>query len=146
MRHTQTANQALRLAASAARPVGQQHICRACMVQAARQLHTSTRRDAEVPWSQKVKNLFFGSAEGRAAEESRENARKKRLQRQEAGEEVETLETLKDRKFRAFKTAAVVDSSTDSTYVPAHDWQGLETIGSEQWVKAQADKGEVFVG
>ena len=143
MRRAQTAQQLLKL--TTANPVSQQYICRTCLAQVARQIHTSTPRNAELPFGQRMRNLIFGSGEAQAADESRERARKRRLDEISAGERnASAVKT--DKQGREYQIAAVVDPSINPAYVPADTWQGLEFIGSEQWVKARADKGEEFTG
>ena len=51
-----------------------------------------------------------------------------------------------DDQGREWTIAAVVDPSTNKEYVQAQRWDGLEWVGSKQWVARKSDAGETYVG
>ncbi|KAK3653658.1 hypothetical protein LTR56_004513 [Elasticomyces elasticus] len=142
MRSTRVAQQALGLAAL---PRSQQYVCRACRAQAGRQFHTSNRDLAEVPFFQRLKKQIFGSKKSQQAEKSREEKNKQRLELHNNSGPGE-LEVKTGRHGQQYEVAAIVDPSDTKDYVPAQGWDGLERVGSEEWVKARADQGEQYVG
>lgn len=87
------------------------------------------------------KNLF-GSKEATHADKSREEKRKRRLEEQPRTGPV----TKTDTKGRVWEVAEVVDPTTHSNYVVSNTWQGLESVGSEEWVRRRADGGEQYQG
>ncbi|KAK4620000.1 hypothetical protein CLAFUW4_11266 [Fulvia fulva] len=142
MRHLRPAQQALRLAAES---LQQPYVCRACLAQA-RSIHTTSPRfagvqDDEPFWKRMRKNLF-GSKEATHADKSREEKRKRRLEEQPRTGPV----TKTDTKGRVWEVAEVVDPTTHSNYVVSNTWQGLESVGSEEWVRRRADGGEQYQG
>ncbi|KAK5732873.1 hypothetical protein LTR17_010146 [Elasticomyces elasticus] len=147
MRSTRAAHQALGLAAL---PRSQQYVCRACRAQAGRQFHTSNRDLAEVPFFQRLKQQIFGSKESQQAEKSREEKNKQRLEELHkssgSGSGLGELEVKTGKHGQQYEVAAIVDPSDTKDYVPAQGWDGLERVGSEEWVKARADQGEQYVG
>ncbi|KAK5680462.1 hypothetical protein LTS10_007390 [Elasticomyces elasticus] len=147
MRSTRAAHQALGLAAL---PRSQQYVCRACRAQAGRQFHTSNRDLAEVPFFQRLKQQIFGSKESQQAEKSREEKNKQRLEELHkssgSGSGSGELEVKTGRHGQQYEVAAIVDPSDTKDYVPAQGWDGLERVGSEEWVKARADQGEQYYG
>jgi len=141
MRAPHTAEQVLRLAAS------QNYVCRSCRLRAVRQFSTSPSRPAELPFFKRIQKTLFGSKEAEQATRDREEKQAQRYQeaatRQDAGFD---LEIIQDTKGNEYKVAAIVDPSINKQYVQATRWDGLESVGSVQWVKERADKGEVYHG
>lgn len=143
MRAARTAEQALRLAAT--RPT-QQYVCLTCRAQAARQLHTSTPRLADVPFYKRLQESLFGSKESKEAERSREEKQKRRLEEVAERDNSAGLEVTTDKRGRQYEVAAIVDPTINRDYVQATSWDGLESVGSVEWVKQRADRGEQYVG
>ncbi|KAK4553556.1 hypothetical protein LTR86_009352 [Recurvomyces mirabilis] len=145
MRASRPAEQALRLASSSA---SQQYVCRACRAQAARQFHTSIPRPAQVPLYQRLRDTIFGSKQSQDAEKVREE---KQILRSEEEQQSNTqedgaLEIVVGKDGQQYEVAAVVDPTLAKNYIQATSWEGLERIGSEEWVKRRADQGEQYVG
>lgn len=146
MRSARTAEHALRLANSSSTTTTPSYVCRACRAQAARQFHTSRPVLADEPWHKRMSNYFFGSKESRRADVDREEKNKQRI-RELADRGGSTQAEKKVDKFgRELDVAAIVDPSINKQYVQSMTWDGLERIGSEQWVRERADQGEQYVG
>lgn len=144
MRSARTAEQALRLAAP---NPSQRYVCRACRAHAARQYHTSRALLAETkPWTQRLRDSIFGSKESRQAADQRDEKHQKRVEELATHEDAADLEIITDRKGREYEVAAYVEPSVNKDYVPATTWDGLESMGSEEWMKKRADQGEQYVG
>jgi hypothetical protein len=142
MRAARSAEQALRLAATTH---SQQYICHACRLQAARQFSTTSPRAADLPLWKRLQQSVFGSKESDKAAKSREEKHQRRVEelaQKPAGE----VERKTDAQGREYEVAALVDPSVNKDYVPASSWDGLERIGSVEWVKQRADQGEKYVG
>merc|ERR1712230_259947 len=93
-----------------------------------------------------MSNYFFGSKESRRADADREEKNKQRIQ-ELADRGGSTQPEKKVDKFgRELDVAAIVDPSINKQYVQSTTWDGLERIGSEQWVRERADQGEQYVG
>ena len=122
-------------------------ICHTCR-QHLRAIHTTAPLAAEQSFLTRLRNSVFGSKESKAAEQKREEARANRaaeLAKQDP-EERRTGEVVRDWQGREFTVAPVVDPSVDKGYVPATNWEGLERIGGEKWVRDRADGGEKYHG
>ncbi|KAK3672989.1 hypothetical protein LTR78_007100 [Recurvomyces mirabilis] len=146
MRASRPAEQALRLATSSA---SQKYVCRACRAQAARQFHTSVPRPAQVPLYQRLRDTLFGSKQSQEAEKGRgekQVQRREEEQQQSSSQEDGALEVVVGRDGQEYEVAAVVDPTLAKNYIQAMSWEGLERIGSEEWVKRRADQGEQYVG
>ncbi|KAK5118023.1 hypothetical protein LTR62_004067 [Meristemomyces frigidus] len=147
MRASRPAEQALRLATSS---TTQRYTCRACRAQAARQFHTSVPREAEVPFYKRLQETLFGSKQAQNAEKVREEKRGDRSVelRGKGGEEAEAgaVEVKMGKNGQRYEIAALVDPDLTKNYTPATTWDGLQRVGSEEWVKARADRGEQYVG
>ncbi|KAK4493697.1 hypothetical protein PRZ48_014882 [Zasmidium cellare] len=142
MRNVRAASQALRLAGESPR---QQYVCRACLAQASRQFHTSPKSLAEEPWWKRMRESVFGSEKSKKAEQSREDKRQKKLEdvaQRPKGE----LEQRTGARGVDYVVAEVVDTYTHKDYVSSQTWDGLEMIGSEEWVRKRADMGEQYKG
>lgn len=128
-------------------PSPTQYVCRTCRAQAVRQFHTPSRRAAEVPFWKRMQQTIFGSKESKEAEQSREEQRKRRLEDlSQQDPTTSILDKRTDRRGREYEVAAVVDPTINSDYVQAANWDGLESVGSADWVKARADQGEQYAG
>lgn len=90
-------------------------------------------------------NTLFGSSEQKAATEAREEATQKRLNELAEQGEAKT-ETIVDDQGREWTIAAIVDPTINKQYVQAQRWDGLEWVGSKEWVARQNDAGEAYVG
>ncbi|KAK5132822.1 hypothetical protein LTR08_008623 [Meristemomyces frigidus] len=162
MRATRPLEQALRLTGS--RPTAgptPTYICLSCRARAAppsshRQLHTTVPRAADVPLYQRLKESLFGTKESVAAAKSREEKQAQRFTDlaerprtstdADDNEVARPLETKTDKHGRRYEIADIVDPAARSDYVQATTWQGLETVGSVEWVKKRADTGDVYAG
>ena len=134
--------QALRLALTRPTATRQpQFVCRACV----RQYHPSPILRAELPFWKRITNSLFGSSEQKAATEKRDEAHQQRLQ-ELAEQGGGKTETLVDDKGRTWTIAAVVDPSVNKQYVQAQRWDGLEWVGSKEWIARKNDSGEAYVG
>jgi hypothetical protein len=135
--------QALRLAltrpAAASRP--SQYVCRACV----RQYHPSPAFRAELPFWKRMTNSLFGSTEQNAAAEKRDEAHQNRLN-ELAEQGGGKTETFVDDQGREWTIAAVVDPSINKEYVQAQRWDGLEWVGSKEWIARRSDAGETYIG
>ncbi|KAK5128418.1 hypothetical protein LTR85_003086 [Meristemomyces frigidus] len=143
MRATRPAEQALRLATS--RPT-KQYVCRACRAQAARQFTTSSSRFADEPFYRRLQKTLFGSKESKEAEQSREEKQKRRIEELAERDDGAELETKTDKHGRQYEIAAIIDPTVNKDYVQSTTWSGLESVGSEEWVKKRADQGEPYIG
>lgn len=145
---TRVAERALRVATTSSR----QYICKSCRAQAhaARQFSSSTRvAAAEEPFYRRLQRQIFGNKEQEADQKLREQ---KAIERQEealgrgGGVDVDS-EPRKVRKNGVdYEVAAYVDPQVNKDYVPASSADGLEIIGSDEWVRQREDHGEVYVG
>lgn len=90
-------------------------------------------------------NSLFGSSEQKAAVEKRDEAQQKRLDELAKEGEAKT-ETLIDDEGREWTIAAIVDPTVNKQYVQAQRWDGLEWVGSKEWVARENDEGEAYVG
>ena len=134
--------QALRLALTRPTATRQsQFVCRACV----RQYHPSPILSAELPFWKRITNSLFGSSEQKAATEKRDEAHQQRLQ-ELAEQGGGKTETIVDDKGRTWTIAAVVDPSINKQYVQAQRWDGLEWVGSKEWIARKNDSGEAYVG
>lgn len=100
-----------------------------------------------MPFFQRIKQSLFGSKESKEAEEQREEKTQQRLKELQERQRYEldvVAET--DKKGTRYEVAPIVDPSTNKDYVVASTWDGLESVGSEAWVKARADRGEQYQG
>ncbi|KAI7348696.1 hypothetical protein KC354_g13494 [Hortaea werneckii] len=146
MRSVRTAEHALRLANSSSTTTAPSYVCRSCRAQAARQFHTSRPVLADEPWHKRMSNYFFGSKESRRADADREEKNKQRIQELADRGGSTQAEKKVDKFGRELDVAAIVDPSINKQYVQSMTWDGLERIGSEQWVRERADQGEQYVG
>ena len=141
MPRLRSAEQALQLFANGSR---QQYICRTCRAHAIRQFHSSQYAAAELPFFKRIQQTLFGSQEAREAERKREEKAQQQIQelakRDESG-----LRTKKVGKT-VYRIAPVVDPSVNTDYVPSTTWDGLERVGSREYVKKKADQGETYIG
>jgi len=134
--------QAVRLALTRPTATRQsQFVCRACV----RQYHPSPILGAELPFWKRITNSLFGSSEQKAATEKRDEAHQQRLQ-ELAEQGGGKTETIVDDKGRTWTIAAVVDPSINKQYVQAQRWDGLEWVGSKEWIARKNDSGEAYVG
>ena len=134
--------QALRLALT--RPTASrqyQYVCRACV----RQYHPSPVFRAELPFWKRITNSLFGTKEEKAATEKRDEAHQQRLQ-ELAEEGGGKTETFVDDQGREWTIAAIVDPTINKEYVQAQRWDGLEWVGSKEWIARKSDTGEAYVG
>lgn len=93
----------------------------------------------------KLREAIFPSKEAKEAAKKREEKRKNAI-KDAAQHKTTQLEIKEDRQGRQYEVAAIVDPSLNRDYVQALNWDGLERIGSEKWVKAKADRGEQYLG
>lgn len=133
--------QALRLALVHPVTPQSQFVCRACI----RQYHPSPAFRAEMPFWKRMSNSLFGSKEDKAVEEKRDEAHQKRLEelKEQGGA---TTEQYVDDAGREWTIAAIVDPSLNKEYVQAQRWDGLEWVGSKEWVARRNDGGEAYTG
>ena len=133
--------QALRLFTHVTR---QQYVCRTCRAHALRQFHTSPSSRAEVPFLKRIQQTLFGSKESKEAEQKREDEAQKKTKelarRDASGRKTKKIGA------RTYDVAPVVDPSVNKDYVPSTTWDNLEHIGSRQYAKAKADRGEKYIG
>lgn len=92
-----------------------------------------------------MQDSLFGTKEAAKAQESRDLKTKQRLE-EVAKKDSNEPETRTDKHGHVFHVAEIVDPSTHDNYVQATTWQGLERVGSEQWVRQRADQGEQYSG
>ncbi|TKA32036.1 hypothetical protein B0A50_01282 [Salinomyces thailandicus] len=138
MRAARPVEQALRL--STPRPA--HHVCRNCRLQ---QFSTSRPVPASEPFYKRLMTGIFGSKESREADRARDERQQKKVK--ELGQrQGGALEKKRDRRGREYEVAAIVDPTETQDYVQAVTWDGLEQVGSEQWVRERADRGEQYVG
>lgn len=144
MRRAPRAEQPLRLLFDGPRP---SYVCRACRQRTskppARQFHASAASSASgKPWITTIRESLFGSKNKAAAapEEDRD------LSASAANPEEYGVEITTDRRGNEYEVAQRVDPTRNKDYVVAHTWDGLESIGSEHWVRQRVDKGHQFEG
>jgi hypothetical protein len=126
--------------------VRQPYICRACLAQSTRQYHATSPRSADTqPFYQRIQNAIFGSKESKRSEERREVARQNQLEAIKAEGPERATRTRRSGNV-VYEIADIVDPTTHEDYVAASNWQGLENVGGEEWVKQQADQGEKYTG
>lgn len=93
----------------------------------------------------KLREAIFPNKESKEAARRREENRKHSLK--DAAQRETTQPRIKeDRRGRRYEVAAIVDPSLNRDYVQALNWDGLERVGSEKWIKAKADRGEQYLG
>jgi hypothetical protein len=94
-----------------------------------------------------MRKTLFGSKEQKDADRRREEKIQKKIEELRArGEQKEEPTAVGEKAGRFYKVAAFVDPAINKDYVVATTWDGLESIGSEEWVKAKKDRGEQYVG
>lgn len=143
MHHLRIAEQALRVAAD---PATQRYVCRSCLAHAARQLHTTTPRRADIPLYKKMSNLLFGDK--KAEEKKARQVEKSKARAAEEGSEASTSKIPEQVKINrvTYRPAERYDPATHPDYLPSSTWDGLERVGSEQWAKKRLDRGEQYTG
>lgn len=92
-----------------------------------------------------MQQTLFGTPEKKVETEKRDEAHQKHLQEIAEQGAAETIPYTDDQ-GREWQIAAVVDPSINKQYVQAQRWDGLEWVGSKQWVALQGDMGEAYVG
>lgn len=92
-----------------------------------------------------MQESVFGSGKSKKDEASREQKRKTRLANAAQREKGE-LERKIGAGGKEYVIAEVVDKYTHKDYVVSQTWDGLESIGSEEWVRKRADMGEQYHG
>lgn len=92
-----------------------------------------------------MQQTLFGTPEKKAVAEKTDEAHQQRLTElaEQGGAETQPYT---DDQGREWQIAAVVDPSINKQYVQAQRWDGLEWVGSKEWVALQNDAGEVYVG
>ena len=93
-----------------------------------------------------MRNNLFGSKEDKEVAEKREKDEQQKRMQGFSEEGQGKTETYIDDQGREWTIAAVVDPSTNKEYVQAQRWDGLEWVGSKQWVARKSDAGETYVG
>lgn len=123
--------------------ISQQYICKRCIAQArSRAMHTSFPRLADEPLWKQLQNRMFGKKEDEMAAESRARLQEERLKRHEAGDLIQSDKIVID--GVEHETAPYIEYRTNQTYVASDNEEGLEHVGSDAWVKRQADTGEQY--
>lgn len=142
MRHIRVAEHAWNVTAGASK---QQYVCRSCIAQAARQLHTTSRRDAPDDFFKRISKTIFGD---KKAEEKQKRLREEAQARGDSLQKGNSTEGPSRVKFDGvpYERAARIDPATNKEYVPSATWGGLERVGGEQWVKKRLDMGEQYAG
>lgn len=92
-----------------------------------------------------MSNSIFGSTEDKAAAEKRDEAHQSRLT-ELAEQGGGKTETFTDDQGREWTIAAIVDPSINKEYVQAQRWDGLEWVGSKEWIARRDDTGEQYTG
>lgn len=134
--------QALRLALTRPSTFAQSnYVCRTCI----RQYHPTPALRAELPFWKRLQHSIFGSPEQKVATEKREEAHQKHIQElaDKGGTE---MQPYTDNEGREWQIAAVVDPSINKQYVQAQRWDGLQWIGTKEWVALNNDGKEAYVG
>ena len=90
-----------------------------------------------------MQNSLFGSKESQATSEKRDEKQKER--NKELAKRTD-LEKRKDGNDVEYTVAASVDPSVQTDYAPASHGDGLEIVGSKEWVKQQKDSGVKYEG
>ena len=142
MPQLRAAEAALRLASRSSQ---QPYICTACR----RQFHTSRLLLAaeNIPFWKRIQTSLFGSKESNEAVKRREEKSRERINELAKRDDyTSALEVRTDKRGREYEVAALIDPTINSDYAPATKWDGLESIGSEKWVKARRDTGEKYDG
>jgi hypothetical protein len=93
-----------------------------------------------------MSNTLFGSKEDKAVAEKREEHEQQKRMQAHSDEGMGKTELYIDDQGREWTIAAVVDPSTNKEYVQAQRWDGLEWVGSKEWVARKSDAGETYVG
>lgn len=143
MHHLRVAEQALRVAAD---PATQRYVCRSCLAHAARQLHTTTPRRADIPLYKKMSDLLFGDK--KAEEKKAKQVEKAKARAAEEGREASTSKIPEQVKINrvTYRPAERYDPATNPDYLPSSTWDGLERVGGVQWAKKRMDRGEQYTG
>ncbi|WPH02832.1 Hypothetical protein R9X50_00570000 [Acrodontium crateriforme] len=143
MRTARTAERALRLVVDGPRA---QYVCQSCRLHAARQFSTTSRHAVEMPWLKQMQQNLFGSKESRESDKIREEKQQKKI----ADDNKEGISTAPYETTvkgdQVYRVARLIDPSSNKDYIPAENWNRLERVGSEAWVKKRADKGEKYTG
>lgn len=142
MRRVRVASEALRLATE---PSRQPYVCRSCMAQAARQFHTTSQRDAEVPFYQRMRETIFGKKTPEKKQKSSGEASSEEVSPEELREQYLQRKTVTQNGVE-YEVARRVDPAKRKDYLQATTWDGLERVGSRKWAKARADQGEKYEG
>lgn len=98
-----------------------------------------------MPFWKRLQHSIFGSPEQKVATEKREEAHQKHIQElaDKGGTE---MQPYTDNEGREWQIAAVVDPSINKQYVQAQRWDGLQWIGTKEWVALNNDGKEAYVG
>jgi hypothetical protein len=91
-------------------------------------------------------NTLFGSKEDKEVAEKREKDEHQKRMQEVSDEGHGKTEMYIDDQGREWTIAAVVDPGTNKEYVQAQRWDGLEWVGSKEWVARKSDAGETYVG
>lgn len=143
MHSNRAAQRALRLASH---PPPHQHVCLVCRTHAARQFSTSASRTAGLPFLRQIKETLFGTKETRETEARREKkSSEKKTPEKKTSAPASSVEEI-EIGSRKYKIAARVDPDVQKDYVPASKDNKLQRLGSVEWVKRRADKGEKYAG
>lgn len=126
-------------------PSSQHYLCRACRTHAARQFSTTRPYNADKPWYQRVRETIFGSNESKSAERSRKVNRKRELDN-EPRRKAQLATVRGGPNGEIYEIAVNVNPKRQTDYVPATTWTDLESVGSEEWAKKQADTGVQYKG
>jgi len=93
-----------------------------------------------------MRDSLFGSKEDKAVAEKREKDEHQKRVQGFSEEGHGKTEKYIDDQGREWTIAAVVDPSSNKEYVQAQRWDGLQWVGSKEWVARKSDAGETYVG
>jgi hypothetical protein len=93
-----------------------------------------------------MRDSLFGSKEDKAVAEKREKDEHQKRVQGFSEEGRGKTEKYIDDQGREWTIAAVVDPSSNKEYVQAQRWDGLQWVGSKEWVARKSDAGETYVG
>lgn len=94
-----------------------------------------------------MRDTLFSGKKDEAEQKWEEDAAERKM---EMARQYDASRPMKQRPSRdntqMYNVAPVVDPTVNKEYIPATTWDGLQSMGGRQWVKAKKDGGEVYKG
>ncbi|KAK3683128.1 hypothetical protein LTR37_020542 [Vermiconidia calcicola] len=93
-----------------------------------------------------MRETLFGSKKSGEVEKQEERSQQKSGVLAKQAEQRKGPEKRQSRSGRTYEVAKIVHPTETKDYVRSNTWAGLETVGTEEWVRAKLDRGEKYNG